>query len=45
MQDAGVVTREQLSEVADNYSSELNRLLKTSAEHSPNVPFLIFHSG
>ena len=39
MQKAGVVTREHLSEVADSYFSELNQMLKTSAEHSPNVLF------
>ena len=40
MQEAGIVTREQLSEVSDNYFSELNQTLKTSAEHSPNVLFV-----
>ena len=40
LQEAGVVTRKHLSEVADNYFIELNEMLKTSAEHSPNVLFV-----
>ena len=35
-----MVSREHLSEVAENYYNDLNQQLKTSAEHSPKVLIL-----
>ena len=37
VQEAGVVTKDHLSQVNDIYYNELNQMLKTSEEHSPNV--------